>query len=105
VLKKDGVFLLVECQLNRPAKKMQDVFFELAYSQLIKIGKPLPFFLSQSEIASHLRQAGFRLIKTVSIPSGQKIFLPLFPAITIPGSWWDKLSQTHLFVAKKIESL
>lgn len=102
ILKPGGVFLLLECQLWGPFKFLQDLFFAPAFSFLMRYNKPLPYFMSKAQIAQFLRRNGFKLEKIIYVPSGKKIYLPLFPFITCPGWVWDNLSRSHVFVARKI---
>jgi SAM-dependent methyltransferase len=101
VLKPGGRLLVLECQLWAPLKLIQDWFFEILYMVLIAFDKPLPYFMSKHQIATYLHQNNLQLEKTIHIPSGSKIYLPLFPFFTFPGKWWDYLSKSHLFVAVK----
>lgn len=101
VLKPGGTLLVLECQLCPPFKWLQDWAFEFLYQLLIAFNKPLPYFMSESEIATYITAAGLKLKKTTYIPSGKMIYLPLFPYFTFPGKWWDYLSTSHLFIAKK----
>lgn len=102
ILKPGGTFLLLECQLWGPFKFLQDLFFAPAFSFLMRYNKPLPYFMSKAQIAQFLRKNSFKLERIVHIPSGKKIYLPLFPFITCPGWIWDNLSRSHVFVARKI---
>lgn len=102
VLKPGSTFLLLECQLWGPFKYLQDTFFEVAFAVLLKYNKPLPYFMSKRQIKLYLQRTGFKLEKVVYIPSGEKIYIPLFPFITFPGWLWDKFSTSHMFVARKL---
>ncbi|MCJ7805538.1 class I SAM-dependent methyltransferase [Patescibacteria group bacterium] len=102
VLKKDGIFIIHECFLFPLLKFLQEIFFEPSFWLLFKVGKPLPYFMSERQIVQYLKTAGFRVIKRKSIPSGEKIYLPLFPKLSPPGKIWDKLLKSEVYITKKI---
>ncbi len=102
VLRTGGTFIIHECFLFSPLKFLQEIFFEPAFYLLSKIDKPLPYFISEKQIVRYLESAGFLVIKKKNIPSGEKIYLPLFPKLSPSGKIWDKLLKSDVYITKKI---
>lgn len=101
VLKPKGVFLMVEVHPCSPLKLVQDLFFELAYGIFILFGKPLPYFMSRSQAKEYLKKAGLILKKEIIVPSGKRVYMPLFPFFSPPGWLWNRLLSSVLFISVK----
>ena len=104
VIKPNGYFILSECHPNLILKPIQDLFYIISYPILSIFGKPQPFFLSKKETTKLLEKHGFKIVKQSDIPSGAKVYVPLFPSISPPGWFWDKLIESRIYIAKKVLS-
>jgi len=102
VLKNDGVFIIHECFLHPILKLAQEVLFECTFAILEKIGKPLPYFISEKQLKNYLKGSGFRIIKKCDIRSDKRVFISLFSLLSPPGWLWDILQPSKVYICKKL---
>lgn len=101
VLSRNGIFILHECLLNPILKFIQEIIFTPSFYILQKFNKPLPYFMSNYQIETYLKEAGFTIIKTELVESGKKVYVPLFPFLSPPGWIWDIIQPSKTYICKK----
>lgn len=102
VLKKRGTFIFLDNCPTILFKFAQDIGFNFMFWFLKKLThKPLPYFLSESQIKKYLSNNGFEIIKINKIDWPKKIYLPVFPIFSPPGWLWEQVLRNRMFIAFK----
>ena len=101
VLKKKGIFIIHECFLNPVLKLFQEIFFSSVFSTLKILNKPLPYFMSENQLALYLKNAGFSIIEVKEVKSGKNVFIPLLPMVSPPGWLWDIIQPSKTYICQK----
>lgn len=102
VTKTGGTVIIHECFYNPVLKVLQEIFFEPAYFFFNLFGKPLPYFMSRTQLSRYLNDASLSIIKIANVPTVEKVYLPIFPSLSPPGQLWDKILRSDTFTCKKI---
>lgn len=101
VLKKDGTFLFLENCPTLFVKMGIDLSYEFWYWLLIRFGKPLPYFLSITQINEFLTKQGMTVLGTIGLSWSKKIYQPIMPWFSPPGWLWEMVLKNQLFIVKK----
>lgn len=101
VLKKDGIFLMLENCPTFFIKVLFDLVFGFVYFFLIKFKKPLPYFLSKSQIKNFLESNNFKVLGNVHIDWSKNVYQPILPIFSPPGWLWEMILENQLFIGKK----
>ena len=103
VLKKDGTFLFLENCPTLPVKMGIDLTYEFWYWLLMRFGKPLPYFLSVSQINNFLGKQKLATLGIITLNWSKKIYQPIMPMFSPPGWLWKMVLKNQLFIVKKNE--
>lgn len=101
VLKKDGTFLFLENCPTRLVKMGIDLTYEFWYWLLMRFGKPLPYFLSVTQINDFLGKQKLATLGIISLSWSKKIYQPIMPMFSPPGWLWEMVLRNQLFIVKK----
>lgn len=101
VLKEDGKLLLLDNCPTSLFKNVLDLGYPFWYFLLNFFNKPLPYFLSESQIKQYLFRNKFITIKVKKIKWSKRVYQPIFPAFSPPGWLWEMVLKNRLFIAQK----
>jgi len=103
VLKKDGTFLFLENCPTPPVKMGIDLTYEFWYWLLMRFKKPLPYFLSVSQIRDFLAKQRLGVLGIINLEWSKKIYQPIMPSFSPPGWLWELVLKNQLFIIKNNE--
>ncbi|MEM7205299.1 MAG: class I SAM-dependent methyltransferase [Planctomycetota bacterium] len=104
VLRPGGSFVMIENCPTRVCKLTYELAYPLAYRLMLRLGKPLPYFLSATQIEAALAAAQLRVTHRQGIAWDARVHQPLFPRWAPPGWLWERLLPNQLFVAQPSRS-
>jgi len=101
VLRKNGKLLLCEACPTTIPKIIQDTAYDLFSPLFLKYGKPIPYFLSSTQICDLLNKYKFNLTINKKIPLIGRVYQPVFPQFSPPGWLWELILPNRLYISSK----